>query len=1359
MPTKQRTTGRNRAFPFTTIIVTNPDEASAKSAQTLLDSTLKRYLNNRNKNKNKNNNNDHGSGIYVSKNDVKIISTCDPFGARCGSFGGTLAALELILDDADADDKNDNTNHPLVEMETVLCLHAGGDSSRCPLSMILGKAWTNLPSDDYRNPIAWLIHQLEDLFYKANIPKGSLLVTATDCLISLGQEEEQQQQRQEADGGDDNGNNESIQGDADGDSADDLAATQTLDPFTVLGVAVPAPLNTAKNHGVFVMPDNINMLPQHQQQHHETQEERGKSCNTLRIETPVDVWQKPSVVQLLSENITSSRACFEVPQRSGKQAWIDVGIVIFFPSAFQTLTNLSRGLLSMCTRNGLEEAYNDHSESSSSLESFAKTNALKVDLYTDILHNLPLGENTNKNESSSINDTIADAATAPKQKGDDIKASLRKVLSDMSLRVLVVPEGSFLHLGTTQELIEFITTATGISAPTSERDDIVPIANKSATTKITTSLIMDQHVTQNLAKALRLNRRFETVPVPDMEKDHQENNNNTTFCSTFPPDTKKTQLGSSTFVEYSDLQGYDSVTIGDHCMLSGWRRNHPSLSGDDSSREKQSIEEKSLHIPDGISVQLLPLAVPEEEQRWVMMVLGTTDSIKSSIQTSEIYGVPFPDFVDRTGISHDTIGFGDDLTEQNNLWTSKIHPIVRTGSSNHSSSISFSSLFGWVEKLRTNDPNLRSDKTFIRWLSAERVSLRDIHGISDASKEWTFRIALEKKIWRLKCQSHIHSILMLLRNRCQTVPCDLQWLTEMENNNAHESSSSFAALSALVNALEDLALEEFAKTNYDVSGRALMLASATIADFPPELIVDDSNADGVLKSMIREPSDNEIIPTDRINIVKNIFEVRKSDLWNATENSMSICSEKLERLALNMIELIISAGFQRYIVANPLDDPAATKIISMERKGTIVRDKYVLSIAPVRVDLAGGWSDTPPITYEYGGSVTGMAVLVDGHYPLSCRCRLVTGGSGILLKTELRDIGTGSLLSSRQEEVTTLSHLRDFRDPSASCALLKAALVCLGMVSEEEMRLLATANIQERINRFSSCSSSATAQENMRLEIITTSLLGMGTGMGTSSILGACVLQSLATCVGIGKLSDECLIHAVLFLEQLLSSGGGWQDQAHGILPGIKTVTSIPKIPLEIQIDPISNLSDRDILGLEERLLFAYTGKTRLAKNILQQVLRRWARRTNEIVETVEGLVECSLAVRTSLETKSWDKLGEYMYQSYKLKCVMAGGEGSGAEPESVKLFVSEMMQRGQIKGAMLCGAGGGGFLLLLLSEHVDRTSVETVFENCVAPLSKEFDSFCFHDCKIAKTGLTTSVLQDESIDEDTYELCWQQPS
>lgn len=39
---------------------------------------------------------------------------------------------------------------------------------------------------------------------------------------------------------------------------------------------------------------------------------------------------------------------------------------------------------------------------------------------------------------------------------------------------------------------------------------------------------------------------------------------------------------------------------------------------------------------------------------------------------------------------------------------------------------------------------------------------------------------------------------------------------------------------------------------------------------------------------------------------------------------------------------------------------------------------WVTSSSPARVDLAGAWTDTPPICTDYGGKVVGAAVTVDG---------------------------------------------------------------------------------------------------------------------------------------------------------------------------------------------------------------------------------------------------------------------------------------------------------------------------------------------------------------------------------------------
>lgn len=77
------------------------------------------------------------------------------------------------------------------------------------------------------------------------------------------------------------------------------------------------------------------------------------------------------------------------------------------------------------------------------------------------------------------------------------------------------------------------------------------------------------------------------------------------------------------------------------------------------------------------------------------------------------------------------------------------------------------------------------------------------------------------------------------------------------------------------------------------------------------------------------------------------------------------------------------------------------------------------------------------------------------------------------------------------------------------------------------------------------------------------------------------------------------MIAQVLHLEQLLTTGGGWQDQCGGLYGGCKISESGKGLPVriitkQIQIQP-------DLLEkLNQHLVLVYTGKTRLARNLLQ---------------------------------------------------------------------------------------------------------------------------------------------------------------
>ena len=71
------------------------------------------------------------------------------------------------------------------------------------------------------------------------------------------------------------------------------------------------------------------------------------------------------------------------------------------------------------------------------------------------------------------------------------------------------------------------------------------------------------------------------------------------------------------------------------------------------------------------------------------------------------------------------------------------------------------------------------------------------------------------------------------------------------------------------------------------------------------------------------------------------------------------------------------------------------------------------------------------------------------------------------------------------------------------------------------------------------------------IELTLLSAIPAGSGLGTSSILAATVLGTLSEFCGLNWDKNE-IGNRTLILEQLLTTGGGWQDQYGGILGGVK---------------------------------------------------------------------------------------------------------------------------------------------------------------------------------------------------------------
>lgn len=208
---------------------------------------------------------------------------------------------------------------------------------------------------------------------------------------------------------------------------------------------------------------------------------------------------------------------------------------------------------------------------------------------------------------------------------------------------------------------------------------------------------------------------------------------------------------------------------------------------------------------------------------------------------------------------------------------------------------------------------------------------------------------------------------------------------------------------------------------------------------------------------------------------------------------------------------------------------------------------------PVRVDFVGGWSDTPPWSLERAGCVLNMAINLEGSLPIGTIIETAKT-AGVLIND---DVGNQLHI----EDVTSIATPFDSNDPFR---LVKSALLVTGIVHDNSL-------------------------ESTGLIIRTWANVPRGSGLGTSSILAAAVVKGLLQ-ITKGDESNENVARLVLVLEQLMGTGGGWQDQIGGLYPGIKFTTSFPGIPLRLQVIPLL-ASPQLILELQQRLLVIFTGQ------------------------------------------------------------------------------------------------------------------------------------------------------------------------
>ena len=237
-----------------------------------------------------------------------------------------------------------------------------------------------------------------------------------------------------------------------------------------------------------------------------------------------------------------------------------------------------------------------------------------------------------------------------------------------------------------------------------------------------------------------------------------------------------------------------------------------------------------------------------------------------------------------------------------------------------------------------------------------------------------------------------------------------------------------------------------------------------------------------------------------------------------------------------------------------------------------------------------------------------------------------------------------------------------------------------------------------------------------------------GSGLGTSSILGSAIIACLSRILGFEPAKED-LFSRTLYMEQLMTTGGGWQDQIGGVVGGVKHIETEPSLS---QVPRISwtDLKDRPNMDLSERFLLYYTGYRRMAKNILRNIVGKYLDRNTVTLETIQQLEEKSFEMKEELDHRNIDAFGRKIADAWDLNKTLDPGT-SNEHIEAILGKISHL-----IYGAKLLGAGGGGFFFIVTKGIEQSREVKWILTD-----ESPNDRARFFDFDVDPEGLKISVL------------------
>ncbi|MBI5739879.1 MAG: GHMP kinase [Nitrospirae bacterium] len=197
-----------------------------------------------------------------------------------------------------------------------------------------------------------------------------------------------------------------------------------------------------------------------------------------------------------------------------------------------------------------------------------------------------------------------------------------------------------------------------------------------------------------------------------------------------------------------------------------------------------------------------------------------------------------------------------------------------------------------------------------------------------------------------------------------------------------------------------------------------------------------------------------------------------------------------------------------------------------------------------------------------------------------------------------------------------------------------------------------------------------------------------GSGLGSSSSVTVGLLNALYNYAGMPVTSERIAREACEIEIDICKKPIGKQDQYIAAYGGLNKIIFHPDESVTVSKVPVF---DSNLLILGSRLLLFYTNKTRKA----DKILRKQKQNTENKRDSLKRMSALVPKLEDFLTQGKFDRLGRLLHENWLLKKTLVNTVSNPV----IDAMYEKAMTTGAL-GGKLCGAGGGGFLLLYVPKN-----------------------------------------------------------